>query len=214
MATECDVCEKVLDCGQAIGRRQAPTVIVRLLCELRTLFESFSGGGGGPETDPLWAAWLAGPPDVSEFTNDVGYITAETDPDFNAWLAGPPDVSEFNNDAGYYNSGDNVSFGTLSATTITGTGYRESYRAISANDTLLATDDFISATNTITLSLPTAVGIQGKTYTIKNNGTGVITIDPNGAQTIDSAATYVINTTGSGIKLISNNSDWEVCGVF
>ncbi len=28
------------------------------------------------ETDPVFAAWLAGPPNVSEFTNDAGYITS------------------------------------------------------------------------------------------------------------------------------------------
>ena len=36
----------------------------------------------GAEVDPCWVSWLAGPPNISEFTNDSGYITtwAETDP--------------------------------------------------------------------------------------------------------------------------------------
>jgi len=56
------------------------------------------------EVDPFFTAWLAGPPNVSIFTNDAGYITAwgpETDPAWAAWLAGPPNVSVFTNDAGY-----------------------------------------------------------------------------------------------------------------
>jgi len=31
------------------------------------------------ETDPVYSAWIAGPPNVSTFTNDSGYLTAEAD---------------------------------------------------------------------------------------------------------------------------------------
>jgi len=31
------------------------------------------------ETDPAWTAWLAGPPNVSEFSNDAGYLISESD---------------------------------------------------------------------------------------------------------------------------------------
>lgn len=37
-------------------------------------------------------------------SNPAGYLTSETDPVFTAWLAGPPNVSEFTNDAGYITS--------------------------------------------------------------------------------------------------------------
>lgn len=32
------------------------------------------------EADPVYAAWIAGPPNVSEFTNDSSYLTVEDDP--------------------------------------------------------------------------------------------------------------------------------------
>lgn len=54
-------------------------------------------GSTAIETDPIFTAWLAGPPNVSEFTNDAGYLTSftETDPIFSAWLlATPPLYSE------------------------------------------------------------------------------------------------------------------------
>jgi len=53
------------------------------------------------ETDPVYSAWIAGPPNVSELTNDAGYLTAEGDPAFSAWLAVPPNISIFTNDSGY-----------------------------------------------------------------------------------------------------------------
>jgi len=37
-------------------------------------------------------------------SNPAGYLTSETDPVFSAWLATPPNISIFNNDSGYLNS--------------------------------------------------------------------------------------------------------------
>ena len=52
--------------------------------------------------------------------------------------------------------------------------------------TVESTDYFVDATTgTFTVSLPTAVGIKGQIYQIKNSGGGVITVDPNGGQTIE-----------------------------
>lgn len=56
------------------------------------------------ETDPVFSAWLATPPNISTFTNDAGYLTSETDPVFSAWLSTPPNISTFINDAGYLTS--------------------------------------------------------------------------------------------------------------
>ena len=61
---------------------------------------------------------------ISQFTNDSGYIvggdvpTYEADPIFSAWLATPPNLSEFNNDVGYITSStglfvNNATNGTL-----------------------------------------------------------------------------------------------------
>ena len=36
------------------------------------------GSGSITEADPIYAAWIAGPPNVSEFTNDSNYLTATT----------------------------------------------------------------------------------------------------------------------------------------
>jgi len=50
--------------------------------------------GSGAETDPVFTAWLAVPPNISIFTNDVPYLTAETDPVFTAWDKSHGDLTD------------------------------------------------------------------------------------------------------------------------
>ena len=47
--------------------------------------------------------------------------------------------------------------------------------------------------NTVTVTLPTAVGVNGQNYVIKNRGTGVVTVATTSSQTIDGANTKSLN---------------------
>ena len=71
--------------------------------------------------------------------------------------------------------------------TMGGSGYVLSrYIAKTANYTLTANDYTVDCTaNTFTITLPTAVWIAWRIYNIKNTGTGTITVDANGTETID-----------------------------
>lgn len=92
---------------------------------------------------------------------------------------------------------------------ITG-GIQLGYIAKSANYTAVASDYVIECTaNSFTITLPTAVGIQGKVYNIKNTGTGVITIDANSTETIDGELTQTINQWDN-IEIMSNNANWII----
>jgi hypothetical protein len=130
-------------------------------------------------------------------------------PDFLAGLRAGS-TNQFSIDA----SGNVVTTGTLGAGAITHTGIKDNYRLITSADSLVATDDFVAVTGTTTITLPTAVGITGTVYTIKNTGTAIVTIDADGTETIDGALTYVIRTTNSGVQIISNGANWLVKGVF
>lgn len=58
-----------------------------------------------------------------------------------------------------------------------------------ANYTMLITDDLVICTSgTFTITLPTAVGKGGRRLTVKNTGTGVITMASTSSQTIDTAS--------------------------
>lgn len=52
-----------------------------------TMINELIAAGSIVETDPLFTAWLATPPDLSEFNDDIGFLTTETDP---IWLADKP----------------------------------------------------------------------------------------------------------------------------
>jgi hypothetical protein len=85
------------------------------------------------------------------------------------------------------------------------------YRSVTATYTIDATDYTVNCTsNTFTVNLPTAVGIAGRIYIIKNSGTSTtITVDANGTETIDGLLTQTI-TTPLALKLQSTGSGWII----
>jgi hypothetical protein len=84
------------------------------------------------------------------------------------------------------------------------------YRAISSATTITANDYQINVTSgTFTQPLPTAVGIQGKQYAIKNSGTGVVTVSCFGEQTIDGETTQTV-AQWENLIVVSNNANWLI----
>ncbi len=80
----------------------------------------------------------------------------------------------------------------------------------SANYILTGDEDVVEATaNSFTFTLPTAIGISGKRYIIKNSGTGVITVDGDSSETIDGELTQTLNQYDS-ITIVSNNTNWII----
>lgn len=65
-------------------------------------------------------------------------------------------------------------------------------------------------TGTFTVTLPTAVGIVGQYFIIKNSGTGVVTIDANGTETIDGVLTKILAVQYESFTLLSDGTNWKV----
>ena len=85
---------------------------------------------------------------------------------------------------------DGVNWKVLASFTPQGT---TSYVDRSGTYTIAATDDTVNCSaNTFTVTLPTAGGRRGKVFTIKNSGTGLITLATTGSQTIDGATTHTL----------------------
>jgi hypothetical protein len=96
---------------------------------------------------------------------------------------------------------------------ITHAGIREKVTQPTSAYNILTSDDCVLSSGTFTLTLPTASGNIGQVFTIKNIGTGVITIGTTSSQMIDGIATYIIRTTNSSAILISDGSNWQIGGV-
>ena len=90
-------------------------------------------------------------------------------------------------------------------------GITRSVNNISASTTALAvtnTDYVYFCTNSITLTLPTAVG-NTNIYTIKNIGSGVLTITTTSSQNIEGTLTITLNS-GTSVDTISDNTNWWI----
>jgi len=110
------------------------------------------------------------------------------------------------NGLGYFGIGTDSPHATLD---IYG-GLSLRYRAITSATTITADDYTIDCTSgTFTQPLPTAVGIAGTIYNIKNSGSGTITVDADNAETIDSELTQVIYSS-ENLQIQSTGSNWII----
>lgn len=83
------------------------------------------------------------------------------------------------------------------------------YQAASATYAIKTSDYLVDFTSgTFPATLPTAVGCTGKTYVLKNSGTGVITIGTTSSQTIDGSTTASLGTQYATITVVSNGANW------
>ena len=85
------------------------------------------------------------------------------------------------------------------------------YVAKTSTYTATTSDYTINCTSgTFTVNLPTAVGIAGRLYVIKNSGAGTITVDGSGSETIDGTTTYTLNVQYQSITIQSDGANWIV----
>ena len=81
------------------------------------------------------------------------------------------------------------------------------------NATLADTIILVDATSgAVTINLPTSVGIESKLYIIKkiDSSANAVTIDANGAQTLDGDTTTVLYNQYDHIKFVSDNVNWAI----
>jgi hypothetical protein len=84
------------------------------------------------------------------------------------------------------------------------------YVAKTANYTLTTTDYQVECTaNSFTITLPTAVGVTGQIYSIKNSGTGTITVATTSSQTIDGNSTQPL-IQWENLVVMSNGANWII----
>jgi hypothetical protein len=79
--------------------------------------------------------------------------------------------------------------------------------AVLTADEILTGD---AAGGAFSITLPTAVGVTGRAYTIKriNSGANAVTVATTGGQTIDGAATVALSTQWQVLRVVSDGANW------
>lgn len=99
--------------------------------------------------------------------------------------------------------------------TITSTGGSGTIRSINSISTdttagaTAGTDYVYLVSGTTTLTIPTAVANTNQ-YTVKNVGSGIVTIATTGAETIDGNLTITMPVQFTSVDLISDGTNWNI----
>jgi len=101
--------------------------------------------------------------------------------------------------------------GDLADNAVTSAKILQSHTTKTTTYTVTGSDGVIEATSgTWTATLPTAVGIAGKRFTIVNSGSGTITIGRTSSQTFDGVSANV-TLAGYGVfEVVSDGANWKV----
>ncbi len=96
-------------------------------------------------------------------------------------------------------------------------GIITAYEAKTGAYTMTKTDSTIAADATagpVTITLPTAVGVAGRQYTVKriNGGANAVTVATTSSQTIDGVTTYVLGSPQASVEVVSDGANWRVVG--
>ncbi len=83
--------------------------------------------------------------------------------------------------------------------------------------TITVTDSVIlgdATTAAFTVTLPTAVGIVGRQYTIKLTSTGAnaVTVGTTSSQSVDGTATKTFGSQNASITVVSDGTNWQIVG--
>ena len=114
----------------------------------------------------------------------------------------------------YISNGGNVGIGTTSPNSLLHNNGSFALPIVSktANYTLTSSDYTVIASGAgTTITLPTAVNIQGRIYVIKrNDSTNNITLNTTSSQTIDGATSLTLSTNYQVIMVQSDNANWQI----
>jgi len=107
-------------------------------------------------------------------------------------------------------TGATTAAGAVNALIIAPSAVKTTTYAILTTDSAVLTD---ATSGSFTVTLPTAVGVAGKTYTIKRTDqtlANAVTIATTSSQTIDGATTRKLCTQYEQFTIVSDGSNWQV----
>lgn len=183
---------KVGEQGIFLSDDTAKKVSPYILSQLKkTLVLNLNSVQSSTETDPLFSAWLATPPNVSTFTNDAGYLTSfsETDPIYTAssWYSTTNNSSNWNT---AFSWGNHASAGYLTSITSGQVTAALGYTPYDATNP----SGYITSSS-LSSYVPTArtLTINGTTYDLSADRTWSV-------GTVTDVAALTLGTTGTDLS--------------
>lgn len=109
---------------------------------------------------------------------------------------------------GILKASDWITFNAKGSSLSSVTSATTNYTAVSSDTVVLAD----ATGGSLTVTLPTAVGITGKVYRVKrqNSGANTVTVGTTSAQTIDGSTTQILAIQYTSVDLVSDGSNWEI----
>lgn len=87
---------------------------------------------------------------------------------------------------------------------------RVSVVSVSADYTASVNDQVIECTAALTVTLPAAAGANGVRLAVVNAGTGVVTVDADGSETISGSLTWTIGTQWDCMEIVCDGAAWRI----
>ena len=175
------------------------------------IYATVVGTGAAPTIDLILedgtASRITLPNEVFNATNYVPYTGATKDLDLGSFNI---DATNINATGGIYSGGTNL-LDIFSTDSVPNPAIREA----TTSGNILSTDwtVFVTSSGDTTQTLPTAIGVAGKVFNVKNldsTSSGVVTVNTSLTQTIDIINTSIIINYPNGLTFQSTGSGWII----
>lgn len=175
----------------------------------------------GSYADPSWITSLSGSKVSGNIAGQAGSVAngvytsgSYADPAWITSLAGSKVSGSIAGQAGSVANGVYTTGSYADPSWITSLAGNKVSHAVTTqtvNYAILGADEVILANGAITVTLPTAVGVSGKWYTIKRiNASGTVVIATTSSQTIDGMTTVSIADQYAAMSVVSNGANWLI----
>jgi len=153
------------------------------------------------ESDPIFQAWLSTPPNISIFTNDVGYLTSfsEIDPIFTAWQTLYDNHTDWDT---AYSWGNHASVGYLTSSALTpyltSATAAATYQPIGSYLTSITSSNVTTALGYTPVTNARTLTINGTTYDLTADRSW--TISTGTTYTFSTGLTNIVGTITSNLS--------------
>jgi hypothetical protein len=84
---------------------------------------------------------------------------------------------------------------------------------VTGSYTATADDEYIGVFSAAAVTITLPIGVTGRVYTIKDEygqGSGKITVQPNGLEKIDNANNYIISVPNQSVSVVFRGGQWRI----